>query len=271
MDYTLTVLQLMSSKKTINFLVSGMLGDFIHSMGVVKNLCALHGKTANVYLTDGHHGDIWRFGVDKAYEDLKELVMAQPYMGDFSILENGQNIDGFINLNLWRISVATTHAETGKYDTCWGELLSSTYGYPINEYQWLQVDTKPTDFVVIHRSLRHHNSNIFWERMFNRYKNKKIVFLTCDPNEYENFFLRNRCKLLLATDILDMAQKIASSKLFIGNQSSPFAMACALDVPRICELYSDAAPFYIGEEKYSQNHQWWLNDKTQNCSRFQKI
>lgn len=252
------------------FICGGLLGDFIHSLCAVKNICIQSNTTAHIYLTAGHGGDIWRFGVDKAHQDLKELVMSQSYVGEFSILGD-VDVTGYRNMNTWREIVATTHAETGKYDTCWSELLSSTYGYPINEYRWLQVDTKPTDFVVIHRSLRHHNSNIFWERMFNRYKNKKIVFLTCDPTEYEGFFLKNRCQLMLVNNIFEVTKVIGSAKLFIGNQSAFFALACGLNVPRICELYSDAAPFYIGEERYSLNHQWWLNDNIQNCSRFQKI
>ena len=57
----------------------------------------------------------------------------------------------------------------------------------------------------------------------------------------------------IVNDTYEMASAIKSSRLFVGNQSSPFALANALDVDRIVELCPvDADVFYRGEARYSK-------------------
>jgi ADP-heptose:LPS heptosyltransferase len=59
------------------------------------------------------------------------------------------------------------------------------------------------------------------------------------------------------TNILELATYINSCKYFVGNQSSPFAIANALDVPRlgILDLDHNNYIFYNEEAKYSKNIQ----------------
>ena len=57
-----------------------------------------------------------------------------------------------------------------------------------------------------------------------------------------------------------MAAAMNGCKLFIGNQSMPFTIASALDIPRVCELHHASAEFYTGEHKYSDNISWFLNN-----------
>jgi hypothetical protein len=51
---------------------------------------------------------------------------------------------------------------------------------------------------------------------------------------------------LLCNDMLDVAQAIAGSELFIGNQSSPFAIAEGLKHPSVLEVCPYAADCYVG-------------------------
>jgi len=77
------------------------------------------------------------------------------------------------------------------------------------------------------------------------------------------FDLKERCRLVIPYSIDDWLMNIKTSTLFMGNQSSPLAMASALDVPRVAELFGKNIIdyiHYVGEEKYSKNMSWFLNE-----------
>jgi len=240
----------------INFLSGGKVGDFIHTLFAAKNICEQKGKRARIFLGGG---DDWTFGVNRAYKDLYSLVMMQPYVESFHVY-GGEKID--INLNSWRDVVATVHAETGHYDSCWTELLMKEYDIdPPDTYKWLTApkdDSVTKGKVVIHFSLRHDTG-----LEIERYMGNDAVFITSNYKEWLAFPYRDWAYLHYLDNITDMANAINSSSLFIGNQSSMFAIASALDVPRIVGLHPDAAPFYIGECKYSDNISWYLSSDIQ--------
>ncbi len=247
---------------TLDFIAGGMMGDFIHSLYVVKNICEKRGIKANLYLTD--QGDKWKRGLLTAHADLEALVMAQPYINRFRTGFGDLDPARSINLSNWRQAVANTHSETGKYDKCWSDMLAQYYGFEVPEKnRWLRVDSIHSDVsVVIHRSKHHHNTAFPWTNIIHSIQ-REIIFLTCDASEWDAFPFKNvKIKPVVVSTIHDMSMVMASGTFFIGNQSAPFALASALDVPRLCELDPDPAPFYMGEEKYSKNISWWLNPQT---------
>lgn len=249
--------------KQINFIAGGFLGDFIHSLYVVKNVCLKHNAVANLFLTDGY-GDGWRYGLQKAFDDLFELVNNQAYVKKFEILSKDTSIDGFINLNDWRGEVATTHSETGKYNKCWSDLLSNFYDFPIpGKMKWIEVDGNAffKDKILIHRTVRNQQSHKWWEEILCKHKDNEVLFFTNNKKEFDDFLFKDKCNLFLTSTVNEAAKAMMACKLFIGNQSAPFALASALDINRICELHPDPAPFYIGEERYSGNIKWYLNDE----------
>lgn len=254
----------------INFIASGMMGDFIQSLYAVKNICSEQNAKANIYLANGYHGDIWTHGIEKAYSDSYQLITNQPYINTFSILPENFS-EPFINLNLWRIAAAKTHAETGTYNKCWSELLSEQFNFKIPvEYQWITTDIneKAKGKMVIHRSKHRHNGEFPWAKIT---ENNDCLFLTTNKSEWDLFAFKNaNVKLLLVETISELAQMICGCGLFIGNQSAPFSIASALDVPRIVELDYDPAKFYMDEVKYSKNISWFLNTKT-NLNKHQFI
>lgn len=262
--------------ETRDFISGGMMGDFIHQLQACKNICMRDGVMANLYICDGHDGDVWRYGIQKAYEDLLPLLKHQFYINKFEILVDKNLLDPYCyNLNEWRKVVATTHAETGKYDTCWTDLMAKIYNYEhmLGTYTFQNWIESPTSYstkgaIVIHRSVRHHNAPLdFWHKVFCNNPNKKFVFVTTNVAEYNDFEYKSRCSAICVKDIAQLAELIAGCKLFIGNQSAPFALACALDVPRLCELDPDPAPFYMGEEKYSSNMNWVLTEDKKHITK----
>lgn len=239
--------------KTLNFVASGLIGDFIHSIVACKNICEKENVKANLYIAEGWLGDPFRFGVQKAFDDTRELIQFQSYINKYEILPSGFS-EPIINLNKWRTEVHDTYKKIGGYNKCWTRLMSETFDYPIKEYKWLSVppvDELTTGRIVVHRSRQRHNHG-YVKYMENI--GERVVFLTCNPVEFDEYEFKNISDRRLVSTFTEMAIAIRSSRLFIGNQSSPFALASALDVPRVCELDGgDAAPFYMGEEKYSKN------------------
>ena len=101
---------------------------------------------------------------------------------------------------------------------------------------WLQVAPNSifNDTVVVARSSRYRSPKIDYGFL---QKYPKIVFVGL-PDEYENMkpVIPNMAYQPVA-DFLELASVIAGSKLFIGNQSFPFALAEALKVKRVLEVY----------------------------------
>lgn len=243
------------------------MGDFIHLLSAVKNICKKENAKANIYLTDNIvicGGDAWRYGVKQAYMDLYSLVRNQHFVNSFNIL--GDNWSGeFINLNNFRNGLIPP------FNT-WTKLLSSTFNYGIpKDYKWLNVDAEKQNKVVIHSSTRRQNPNFSWHSLYQIDSKTDIVFVTFSEEEYRYFCAPGfpGTKVKFVKSFLEMAQEIASAKYFIGNQSAPFALASALDVPRLVILDQEPAPFYMGEQEFSSNISWYLNDsvkyKAENC------
>ena len=216
----------------INFMSGGLCGDFIHQMSVVKNICKIYGDKADLYISDC--GDSWKFGKIQAYKDLYGIVISQDYINDFRYLEKEFEGD-CIDLNDWRKTVATTHAETGRYNKCWSELLSEEYAYRIpDEYKWMKPSINKVQIeLLIHRSKHRHNDSFNWIKVLD---GRKAVFITTDITEWEQFHYKEFAELKIVSTITEVANNIAACGQFIGNQSAMFAIACAFDVPRICEL-----------------------------------
>lgn len=250
--------------KVIKFLQSGMMGDFIHGLQAAYHICKRDNAKADIYVTDGHWGDIWRYGSERAFNDLYPVLTHQSWVHDAYHLV-GPLEGEYVNLNLWRNKVATTHSETGRYNTCWSELLAEVYGYqlPKKHEPWLTYcnpNLITQDRVVLHRSKHRHNRSFNWQP----YISAESLFISQDEGEISMFPYNGTISIARPGSFSDLVSIISSAKLFVGNQSAPFAIACALDVPRICELDADPAPFYMGEEKYSDNIKWFLNDQVNN-------
>lgn len=233
-------------EKVLNFTSGGLMGDFINSLYAVKNICEREQARANIFLTDG--GDPFKYGVKKAFEDLKEIVLEQSYVKSFTL----QQVKApFIDLNLWRNEVRRDYFNGG-YRKSWSEVFSGYYKFNIpSEYQWLftnKTDEKTKGKTLIHRSTKRHSKTFDWENVLN----EDVLFITTDINEYNDFFLKDKVDLYLVNTISELAITINSCQKFVGNQSAPFAIASAFDKERICELDSIDAVFYSGEVKYSK-------------------
>ena len=256
--------------KEINFIAGGMMGDFIQSLYAVKNICEQQNAKANIYLADGYGGDKWKFNLEKTFDDIYMLVLGQSYVNSLKILPDGFN-EPYINLNDWRSRVEKSYAEKGVYSECWSDIMSNHYGFEIpKQYRWIdvsEVNQETKGKILIHRSKHRHNNSFPWNVILDGMED--LLFITTDESEWDEFSFKNEnINPYIVSTISDMANAIGSCHIFIGNQSAPFSLACALDIERVVELDIDQAGFYMEERKYSENMSFYLNEDIKHLSVF---
>ena len=104
---------------------------------------------------------------------------------------------------------------------------------------WIKVDGNPDtkDLVIFNRSPRYNNSLFPWDKIVKHYGSQAVFVGTDD--EHKVFCSKfGEVKRHFAKNCLEVAQAIASCRLFVGNQSSAFWIAAALQKPLIQEVYT---------------------------------
>lgn len=146
-------------------------------------------------------------------------------------------------------SVRAWNGEAVDYDAClfrddglpFGETLARRQAEwlklnPDFSKPWLTVTPEPStsDCIVVNRSARYHNYFFPWRELVEAF-GSKMVFIGL-PGEHEAFCDEfGQVNYLLTENLLEAAQAIAGSELFIGNQSSCNAIAEGLKHPLIQE------------------------------------
>jgi len=237
------------------FIIGGRTGDLLHCLYSVRGICEKLGTKADLYITDdrSYGGDGFYFPINKTFEDLKPLILNQEYISSFSILT--EKIDNAINLNNWR-------RLPGFFKGPWINMLCELYNIPISNKRWIQYDKDNSfkDKIVIHRSTWRFSKNFPWESIV---KNNDCIFITSDKREYDMFPFKNLVGLHEWKSFSELAKIINSSKFFIGNMSTPLALAHGLGSPRLAELFVTDQRYYIGEEKILNDY-FYFSDTVPN-------
>lgn len=228
------------------YIVGGRLGDFIHTLYVPYMIYQIQQLEGDIYLTDSEeYGSVaFHFRLDKTFLEISEFIKTcAPYIRNVYLLEHTvlekENYQSVINLNTWRKLAGTCE---------WLLLLHDTYHVPIRGDPWCKpseqwVKPIPEKYVVFHRSLRRHNTTFPWDTIYQQLISSglKIIFVTCELEEFLYFPLRNQVQLQLCTDITEMARWIYYSEVMVGNQSAPMALSLGLGKRSIVEIHSEEA------------------------------
>lgn len=217
-----------SKQKEISFYHSGNLGDIIFSLPAVK---ALGG--GNYYVSSAPNPKLPeisrpRLMAKESVQQMVDFLKTQPYLKNVAVYNN-ESID--IDLDKWKL-----HAANGKHLILnYLELLSVKTDL---SRPWLEnISPKYVNDIVIQYTGRWIKpvSRINWECL-KRFE-KKCVFIGYSE-EHQNFLNSTGLSMerFPAKDILEIAQVIKGSRLFIGNQSLGFALAEGLKHPRIHEM-----------------------------------
>jgi hypothetical protein len=221
-------------KEAYYFKHSGNSGDLIYSLPAARALA--NGKELHYYLNldqKGHYGKKTHplGGVmlnKKIFDMLHPLLTAQPYITSCSIY-NGQPIDYDMDL-IRRYPFPTNKGNVAR----WYFYLFATAADLSSP--WLQAPPDPTwrEHIVIARSGRYNAPAISYS-FLSKYKMK--IFVGVEEEWKEMQKMLPDIEYLPVNDFLQLASIISGCKLFIGNQSFPFALAEAMKVERLLEVY----------------------------------
>jgi hypothetical protein len=221
------------------YIAGGKLGDFIYQLSVIKYNYDNFVKKGILYLSN--IGDPFTFSLEKTYEDTKDLIMKQPYIEEYTIYNN-QKYD--INLSRWRNNIKDQN------ELNWIELYKRTFDINWGKNIWLdniENDTSLNNTILISHSQIRYNDNIDFNFIENLQKNKKSIFFICfDINEYNKFLIKYNVSIpvIICKNIMDMAIKVNSCKLLIGNLSSPISLSLALHKNCIGILPTESHHYY---------------------------
>jgi hypothetical protein len=224
-----------ADKDVYSFKHSGNAGDIIYALPVILALC--NGKKADLHLQvdqPGHYGkNPHPLGnlmlTTKMVDMLTPLLQSQDYINSCSVYDPSTTIDfdlDIVRQYPWYMS---------RGDLCRHYFLAFAAYYDL-QHAWLKVDpdTDYNDTIVIARSQRYNAPGIDYS-FLQQYP--KLVFIGIEV-EYE--IMKEKLPGLQfkkVNDFLHMARIIAGSRLFIGNQSFPYAIAEALKTNRLLEVY----------------------------------
>jgi hypothetical protein len=173
-----------------------------------------------VYIAD--IGDAFRHGLERAFTDLYPIVTAQEYIEEFRLcLEPLSVPHGTINVSEWRNSPFLGQANLFT-------IYNHMFGVPwsIEPCLKMKIDEQYKDCVLLHCSCRRLPSLDLVHKIIDAYKTK-ISFVSENPHEYEAFCqtFGARIPIKHVSSLYELVVAIASCKLFVGNLSSPLAIA----------------------------------------------
>lgn len=233
------------TNRVINVKHSGQLGDILYS---IPNMKAIAGELGvNLYLQLDQpvtQEAYWSHPLGNVllnntiYEMAQPLLTAQPLIRSCSTYQQ-EVID--VDFDIFR-NLPWNHHKG--HISRW-HFLYYPGGIDLSE-QWLfvpSVDTVAKNGIVICRSQRYNAPGIDYSFL------KKYPEVYCMGVEKEYEILKQSIPNIIylpVKNFLQMAAVIAGAKLFIGNQSAPFAMAEGLKVNRLLETYFDCPNVIIG-------------------------
>jgi hypothetical protein len=220
----------------VNFSHSGHTGDVIYSMPAMYALAK--GRKINLYLRLHQPATAFTKGMshpngkimlnEKSVEMFAPLLLTQK---DIKVCKALENETVHYDLSaFWSFPFDCRMGTITRY-------FSLTYGIGIDLWNpWLHVQPNPSygDAIVVARSSRYRSPLVSYGFLS---KYPRVVFVGL-PDEYED--MKPHIKGLEykpVANFRELAEIIAGSKLFIGNQSFPFALAEALKVRRVLEVY----------------------------------
>lgn len=208
----------------MTFRHSGDLGDIVYSLGVIK---LVPGGPHRLCLVDRP----FTANLTKRADIIIPLAASQSYIESCVCSEEKVDFD----FSSFRPHYRHTHT---LLDAHYQHLNMSIPDVKTNRgwEPWLEAkpSKKTASRVIFARSPRYNNDSMKWFTIADKYRDE-AMFVGLDA-EYDSF-----CRLfgwverLDVSDYKQLAEYIAGCSLFIGNQSSPYAIAEGLKVRRIQE------------------------------------
>ena len=213
---------------------SGPSGDIIYSLPAVKEYARQYGPVTYYlqldkkafYYEGAQHPDGENALPKARAEILIPLLESLPFIERATIWEGERVI-----LDLDSIHAYKNGKPFGSisrwYFHVWSELTAD-----LSE-RVIPIDHNPQDYILVNRTSRYRNEEISYH--FLQHRPEPIYFIGL-LEELAVFRLQvPKANYLPTKNCLDIANAIAGSKIFIGNQSMAFAIAEMMKVPRLLE------------------------------------
>lgn len=222
-------------KSDYHFKHSGNAGDIIYSLPTAYAIA----KNANIHFhlsLDGEgiygkspHPLGNKMLNEKMVDMLRPLLTTQPQIVSCTVHKSTDHID--VDLDLMRshpVNMGAGHIARWYFHVF---AVNADLGKP-----WLtaQPDESMSDHIVIARSQRYHQPGIDYSFLK---KYPRLLFVGVEQEWKEMKDLLPAIEYRPVNNFLELAQTIAGSKLFIGNQSFPFSIAEGLKTKRLLEVY----------------------------------
>jgi hypothetical protein len=182
---------------------------------------------------------------------MSPLAMEQDYIGGIRLAKEGEAADwesaGFRG-RTWR----SNETLFGNHLSHYVSVFKSGHHFNAHE-KWITAEPSEAtkDRIVVSRSARYRNAAFPWKRVVEKYGDR-LIFVGL-KEEYQEFCSTfGNLEWHKTEDMLQVAQAIKGSILFIGNQSSPNAIAEGMKHPTIqevclhipdCIYYRDSAQY----------------------------
>lgn len=224
----------------------GHSGDIVYGLALARHIAMANACLIDLYIAQDrpcelppgmqHPNGLQVLMPPAAFEFIRPLIEIQPYINrvfyvaDAAIPAEAVRLDPYRNaqgMNLGAGNIAS-----------WPGML---YGIPVDvSAPWLTVKpVKAVWPVTMAMSKRYRNAGIDYSFVA-QLEGVRFIGL---PEEYEDFKARHRLAGLAyhpCATALELAEAIASSQVFIGNQSMPFAVAEGMKVSRALEVFAPA-------------------------------
>ncbi len=244
-----TPYKVLHSKDYVSFSHIGLNGDVVYSIPAMLSIA--EGKKIRLYLdvtqktmytSNMRHFNKDKILTPKSVEFLRPLILSNT---QFEICDiwNGEKIDYDLNeFRKYPFDYRMGHI-------CRWYFLAFGVSYNLSN-PWLNVNAnlKYENAIVIARSFRYRALGIDYS-FLNKHKNVKFLGLL---DEFEDIKKQiPDIEHIHVNNALEMAGIIAGCRLFIGNQSFPFAVAEALKIKRVLEVCYECPNVIVdGDEGY---------------------
>jgi hypothetical protein len=203
-----------------------MLGDYIQQLSVIKEKFYETGKKGILYMTEMR--EIFRFGIQKTFQDTYEVISKQGYIHSTKIHE-GEEYD--TDLSGWR-----TRPDIHNNNSWW-KIFRIFYNVEWASKPWLN-EGLSTDSKWYGKTLVNTTRSRPFSISKEHIDENNSIFITNSDEDYEQFCQISGTRLVVykPSSFTDVCIAINSCERFIGSLSAFLTIAHAIDKPRVTLL-----------------------------------
>lgn len=240
---------------------SGDLGDVVYLLGILKEL----GGGPHSLLLEPSNLTKFKTWNDimRLHRFMSDLVLSQDYIKEFRPVDVHDKVDwvsGNFRSNGWgKLGDTLMHRHLRHLIDHKG--VAKELVNVVGESKWINAESAWLSPVIINRTHRYHSRFFDWKPIVKHYGNR-LAFIGTEI-EWRDFCLENGIVEFIKTDTaLEVAQIIAGSDLFIGNQSMAYAIAEGMKHNTLQETSSKTPDcvFFRPNAQYAPSGRYTLPD-----------